>query len=166
MLSTEPKVAVPISQDLKLSSLPATNDGDIAKLVSGLVEESEQIIELTEMEKAYSTDVVSCFCRITSALNESYHLRVESISENDSSVSDAVLTPNGVVCVFRGNDLIASFSLESMACENLMEILRDVIPKVESLLKTRRQKIGHRVTTLEKLISEIRKVNAAGSSSA
>ncbi len=59
--------------------------------------------------------------------------------------------------------LVTSTPLESVKRDDLMSVLEETIPKAELLLKERRQKISQRVTTLEKAISEVRKVASSGS---
>ena len=131
---------------------------EITNVVRSILEESQQIAELTEMEKVYSAHVVTRFSEITSSLRESYHIKPESMAKNDSSVTDAVLTPNGMILIYHNNQLVTSTPLESIKCDDLLRILEETIPKAELFLKEKQQKIGQRVITLEKLVTEIRKI--------
>ena len=89
------------NNDEKASSKSrAQVEADVNALIRSLMEETQQISELLEMEKSYTTELTSQFKQIILGLNASYHIKPESISKNDSSISDAVLTPQGIVCVF------------------------------------------------------------------
>ena len=165
MQTGESKVPTVMTHDPKLTFLTGRNDGDMSTAIMGVLEESQQIMELLELEKEYSTEVAERFRKITMSLNESYHVKPESVLKYDSSVSDVILTAKGDVCVFRGSNSVTTFPLESMTCETLIRILEEVIPKAEDLLKDKQRKIGNRVTTLERLVGEIRKVIAASSTS-
>ena len=135
---------------------------DVSNSIRSLQEESQQISELIEMERSYATEVASQLKQIIMPLNASYHIRPESISKSDSSISDVVLTPQGLVCVFYNSGNVVSRPLESITSEVLIRILAEVIPDAKSLMNERRQKLSGRVMTLEKLSKEMRKVPTAG----
>ena len=132
------------------------NDRDVMNAVSGLLKESLQIIELMEMEKQYSDDVVSRFQDVIKQIDESSRIKHNSIA-NDHIFSDVVLTPRAAVRIFRGSELITSVPVESMMREPMVEILGDILPKVESLLKERSQNIVSKTTTFEKIVNKVRK---------
>jgi len=138
------------------------NETEISNSIKSLQEESQQISELAEMEKTYSLEVSNQLKQLIMPLNASYHIKPQSVSKNDSSISDAVLTPQGVVCVFYSSGTVVSRPLESIASEVLIKILSEVIPDVKALMYERRQKLSGRVMTLEKLSKEMRKVPTAG----
>ena len=149
------------SDDSKVSSKSMSKsqvDADINALIRSLMEETQQISELVEMEKSYTTELTSQFKQIILGLNASYHIKPESISKNDSSISDVVLTPQGVVCVFSHSGSVVSRNLEALQSEVLLRILMEVIPEVKVLLNERRQKLNGRVMSLERLSKELRKV--------
>lgn len=155
-----------LSSPLANSKLPLSSNQDemdITNAVRSILEESQQIAELTEMEKVYSVHVVRRFSEIALALKGSYHIKPESVAKSDSSVTDVVLTAKGEILIFHANKLVTSTPLESFRSDNLIKILEETIPKADLLLKERRQKIGQRVATLENVVSEIKKVTAAGS---
>lgn len=150
-------------QDSKVSMQGGMNETEITASIKSLQEETQQISELVEMERSYSAEVSNQLKQIILPLNSSYHIKPESISKNDSSISDAVLTPQGVVCVFYTSGNVVSRPLESIASEVLIRILSEVIPETKILMNERRQKLSGRVMMLEKLSKEMRKVPSAGS---
>ena len=152
-------------QDSKVSMQGGLNETEITSSIKSLQEETQQISELAEMERSYSADVSNQLKQIIMPLSSSYHIKPESISKNDSSISDAVLTPQGVVCVFYTSGNVVSRPLESITSEVLIRILSEVIPEAKILMNERRQKLSGRVMMLEKLSKEMRKVPTASSRS-
>ena len=162
-MATESKVEEAPRQDAKIAMQGSMNETEITASIKSLQEETQQISELVEMERSYSADVSNQLKQIILPLNSSYHIKPESISKNDSSISDAVLTPQGVVCVFYTSGNVVSRPLESITSEVLIRILSEVIPEAKILMNERRQKLSGRVMMLEKLSKEMRKVPNAGS---
>jgi hypothetical protein len=150
-------------QDSKVSIQGGLNETEITNSIRSLQEETQQISELVEMERSYAAEVSNQLKQIIMPLNSSYHIKPESISKNDSSISDAVLTPQGVVCVFYTSGNVVSRPLESITSEVLIRILSEVIPEAKILMNERRQKLSGRVMMLEKLSKEMRKVPTSGS---
>jgi len=138
------------------------NETEVSNSIKSLQEESQQISELAEMERSYSLEVTNQIKQIILPLNASYHIKPQSVSKNDSSISDVVLTPQGVVCVFYSSGTVVSRPLESITSEVIIRILSEVIPDAKALMNERRQKLSGRVMTLEKLSKEMRKVPSAG----
>jgi hypothetical protein len=136
------------------------SDIDINTAIKSLQEETQQIFELIEMERTYSTEVSTQLKQIINPLNLSYHIKPESISKTDSSISDVVLTPQGMVCVFNNTGSMISRPLESFQSDVLIKILLEVIPEIKVMLNDKRQKMSGRVMTLEKVAKELRKVPA------
>lgn len=161
-MATESKVEEAVRQDSKVSGQGSLTETEITNSIRSLQEESQQISELVEMERSYSAEVSNQLKQIIMPLNASYHIKPESISRNDSSISDAVLTPQGVVCVFYSSGNVVSRPLESITSEVLIKILSEVIPEAKILMNERRQKLSGRVMMLEKLSKEMRKVPSAG----
>jgi hypothetical protein len=161
-LATESKVEEPVLQDSKVSMQGNLTETEITNSIRSLQEESQQISELVEMEKSYSAEVTAQLKQIIMPLNASYHIKPESVSKNDSSISDVILTPQGVVCVFYSSGNVVSRPLESITSEVLIRILSEVIPEAKLLTNERRQKLSGRVMTLEKLSKEMRKVPNGG----
>jgi hypothetical protein len=161
-LATESKVEETARQDSKASMQGGLNETEITNSIRSLQEETQQISELVEMERSYSAEVSSQLKQIIMPLNASYHVKPESVSKNDSSISDVVLTPQGVVCVFYNSGNIVSRPIESITSEVLVKILSEVIPDVKVLMNERRQKLSGRVVTLEKISKEMRKIPGGG----
>jgi len=134
--------------------------GDINYAIRSLQEETQQIFELIEMERTYGSEVSSQLKQIIMPLNLSYHIKPESISKTDSSISDVVLTPQGMVCVFNNQGSMISRPLESFQSDVLIRILLEVIPEIKVMLNEKRQKMSGRVMTLERVAKELRKVPA------
>ena len=164
-MATESKVEEATRQDSKASMQGSLNETEITNSIKSLQEESQQISELVEMERSYSAEVTNQLKQIILPLNASYHIKPESVSKNDSSISDVILTPQGVVCVFYSSGNVVSRPLESITSEVLIRILSEVIPEAKVLTNDRRQKLSGRVMTLEKLSKEMRKIPNAGARS-
>ena len=112
------------------------------------------------MERTYGSEVSTQLKQIIMPLNLSYHIKPESISKTDSSISDVVLTPQGMVCVFNNQGSMISRPLESFQSDVLIRILLEVIPEIKVMLNEKRQKMSGRVMTLERVAKELRKVPA------
>jgi hypothetical protein len=136
------------------------NESDINFAIKSLQEETQQIFELIEMERTYGSEVSTQLKQIIMPLNLSYHIKPESISKTDSSISDVVLTPQGMVCVFNNQGSMISRPLESFQSDVLIRILLEVIPEIKVMLNEKRQKMSGRVMTLERVAKELRKVPA------
>lgn len=149
-------------EETKVKMQGSISETEVTNSIRSLQEESQQISELVEMERSYATEVASQLKQIIMPLNASYHIKPESISKSDSSISDVVLTPQGLVCVFYNSGNVVSRPLESITSEVLIRILSEVIPDAKALMNERRQKLSGRVMTLEKLSKEMRKVPTSG----
>jgi hypothetical protein len=136
------------------------NESDINLAIRSLQEETQQIFELIEMERTYGGEVSTQLKQIIMPLNLSYHIKPESISKTDSSISDVVLTPQGMICVFNNQGSMISRPLESFQSDVLIRILLEVIPEIKVMLNEKRQKMSGRVMTLERVAKELRKVPA------
>jgi hypothetical protein len=146
------------------SSLEAVERA-ITESIKSIQEEYQQVSELIEMEKSYTSEVATQLKQIIGPLGESYHLSPESVSRNDSSITDVVLTAQGVVCVFHNNGTVVARPLDSITSEVLVRVLGEAVPNIQALVSKRRQKLGDRVMSLEKLSKEMRKIPPIGSSS-
>ncbi len=138
----------------------ARSESDINFAIKSLQEETQQIFELIEMERTYGAEVSNQLKAIIMPLNLSYHIKPESISKTDSSISDVVLTPQGMICVFNNAGSMISRPLESFQSDVLIRILLEVIPEIKVMLNEKRQKMSGRVMTLERVAKELRKVPA------
>ena len=164
-MATESKVEETDRQDSKASMQGGLSETEITNSIKSLQEESQQISELVEMERSYSAEVTIQLKQIIMPLNASYHIKPDSVSRSDSSISDVILTPQGVVCVFYSSGNVVSRPLESITSEVLIKILSEVIPEAKRLTNERRQKLSGRVMTLEKLSKEMRKIPNANARS-
>jgi hypothetical protein len=133
-------------------------DSDIALSIKALAEESLQISELTEMEKTYAAEVISLLKAVIEPLNNTFHIKPTSLSKTDSSIQDVVLTPQSIVVVMHSTGTINSRPLESFSTEILMRIIAEVVPEAKRFLVEKRQKITGRVSSLEKIAREFRKL--------
>ena len=163
----ETKVESPTIEQSQPTIVPHKNpaqtsrsDMDINIAIKSLQEETQQIFELIEMERTYGAEVSTQLKNIINPLNLSYHIKPESLSKTDSSISDVVLTPQGMVCVFNNAGSMISRPLESFQSDVLIRILLEVIPEIKVMLNDKRQKMSGRVMTLEKVAKELRKVPA------
>jgi hypothetical protein len=148
------------SQQQSPSLQSGRSEADINFAIKSLQEETQQIFELIEMERTYGSEVSTQLKQIIMPLNLSYHIKPESISKTDSSISDVVLTPQGMVCVFNNQGSMISRPLESFQSDVLIRILLEVIPEIKVMLNEKRQKMSGRVMTLERVAKELRKVPA------
>jgi hypothetical protein len=166
---TETATSVETSQSVQAQAIHSSrnasaqggrSDLDINMAIKSLQEETQQIFELIEMERTYGAEVSNQLKGIIMPLNLSYHIKPESISKSDSSISDVVLTPQGMVCVFNNAGSMISRPLESFQSDVLIRILLEVIPEIKVMLNEKRQKMSGRVMTLERVAKELRKVPA------
>ena len=145
-----------LAQNASMQS--GVNDQDVSALAKSLQEETLQISELIEMERSYASEVATQLKQIVLPLNLSYHIKPDTISKNDASITDAILTPQGIVCVFSSAGTVITKPVESFQSEVIMRILKEVIPEAKALMNEKRQKLSGRVVALEKISKELRKM--------
>jgi len=136
-------------------------DSSIALSIRTLHEEAMQLSELQEMEKNYSIEVSSLLKLIIEPLNASYHVKPTVVSSRDSSLSDVVVTPQGIVNFIHSQGIMNAKPLETLPSEVLVRILGEVIPQIKQILIEKRQKVSVRVGTLEKISREFKKIAPA-----
>ena len=112
------------------------------------------------MERTYASEVATQLKQIILPLNLSYHIKPDTISKNDASITDAILTPQGIVCVFSSAGTVITKPVETFQSEVIMRILKEVIPEAKALMNEKRQKLSGRVVALEKISKELRKMPA------
>ena len=152
---TDPKLSASAS-----SMQNTEKDQDVSLLAKSLQEETLQISELIEMERNYSSEIALQLKQIIQPLNLSYHIKPDTISKTDASITDAILTPQGIVCVFSNAGTVITKPVESFQSEVIMRILKEVIPEAKALMNEKRQKLSGRVVALEKVSKELRKMPA------
>jgi|GEM_PF-2433068 hypothetical protein len=133
-------------------------DSAIALSIRTLQEESLQIAELSEMEKSYAAEVSALLRQLIEPLNTAYHIKPASVSNRDASLSDVVLTPQGMLFFMHNHGTINSKTLESLPSEVLVKVLAEVVPQIKKVMIDKRQKIAARVATLEKIGREFKKI--------
>lgn len=121
-------------------------------------EESLQISELTEMEKAYAAETISFVKQLIEPLGTSFHIKPSTILKSDSTLQDVVLTPQGVIFLMFSSGVITSRPLENVQTETLVKILTEILPELNTILGEKRQRIAMRVGILERMAREFRKV--------
>lgn len=130
---------------------------DILSSIGLLREETAQIGELSELERQYAAETIAYLKRLIEPLNTSFHIDPRSVMKGDASVTDIVLTPQGTVCLVRKENVVSK-PIESLQTETLVNIIQQVIPEVKNHIASKRQKMTSRVTMLEKVTKELRKV--------
>jgi hypothetical protein len=133
-------------------------DSAIALSIRTLQEESLQISELSEMERNYAAEVSSLLRQLIEPLNVAYHIKPGSVSNRDATLSDVVLTPQGMLFFMHNHGTINSKTLENLPSEVLVKILAEVVPQIKKVMIDKRQKISARVATLEKIGREFKKI--------
>src|SRR5271157_2824672 len=82
-----------------------TPDDSVLNLIKGLREESQQISDLKDIERAHVGNVVSNLRRLIEPLGKSYQIVPSSLRRIDKNVSGIILTPQGILCLFYSNGL-------------------------------------------------------------
>jgi hypothetical protein len=132
-------------------------ESDIDSSIKTLQEESHQMVELIEIEKTYSAEVVSQFKRIIETLGISYNVS-EAWNTRSDNIEKVVLTPQGIVCVIYTNGTMQSKPLETIRSDILLKILSIAIPEAKKCLVEKRQITGLRASLLERVARELGKV--------
>ncbi|MDG6998586.1 MAG: hypothetical protein JRN15_05670 [Nitrososphaerota archaeon] len=133
-------------------------ESEIGPSIKALQEESLQISELSEMERNYVIEVISYIKQLIEPVGVSFHIKPASVAKSDSSLSDVVLTPQGMVCLMYNSGLVSTRTLESLQTETLVRILVEVLPELSAIFSEKREKLSVRVGMLEKMAREFRKV--------
>jgi hypothetical protein len=157
-LSAESDEQKETSADSEIQQPSEQKDSAIALSIRTLQEESLQISELSEMERNYAAEVSSLLRQLIEPLNTAYHIKPGSVSNRDATLTDVVLTPQGMLFFMHNHGTINSKTLENLPSEVLVKILAEVVPQVKKVMIDKRQKISARVATLEKIGREFKKI--------
>jgi hypothetical protein len=137
---------------------------DFDSAIKVLQEESRQMVELVEIEKAYAAESVVQLKRIIEPLGVSFNVRDAWNTSKGESVDKAVLTPEGMVCVIYTNGTVQTKPLERIRSDALLKIMSIAIPEVKQCLVERRQITSLRAGVLERIAKELGKVSSESDS--
>ena len=139
---------------------PVTAPEDsVLNLIKGLREESQQIVDLKEIERLEVTNVVSNLRRLIEPIAKSYQIVPSSLHRIDKNVTGVILTPQGTLCLFYTNGLIVTKSLDNLSSESLVKVLDQVLPEVKKHFAEQRRRIAMRTTLLERVAGELKVVS-------
>lgn len=132
----------------------ALTDEDV-NAIRALLERSREVMNLVELDRRYSAELIGKFKKIAGRLKESYHIRPQSIFDGSTPISDIVLTPDAILSFYRDSESFVSKPLESMTSEVLIKVLTDIIPTIESIAGEKIQ-IRPKQTKFQRLAREIK----------
>lgn len=141
--------------DSKSPNLAALTEAE-ADSIRALLDQFRQLLELIDMERKYSAELISTFKEIAGHFKKSYHIRPALLFESRVPISDITLSADAVLSFSCDRKHAVSKPLESMNCDVLIKILDEVVPTMESLTN---EKISGqpKQTTLHRLTSEIKR---------
>ncbi len=130
-------------------------EGGPVNALRDIQEEFLQIAELTSMEKNYAKELSNCLRQVTSVLKFSVPISTEVFP---MPVKQAALSSEGNVLVTQENGPTSSKPLEEFDSETAVKIIGDALPKLRVAASNYRKKIASRVTLLEEVMPELRRL--------
>jgi len=126
--------------------------------INSFREECLQITELLKLEELYSREVIKQFRDIMMPLNISIPLTGATIPRNDLLISDAVLNSDGMVCVLNEGKVLYRIPLDEFQIETVLGIIDKVLPQLKNLATSSQEKTSERLSSIEKISKELRKI--------
>ncbi|MHB2035509.1 MAG: hypothetical protein ACYCPW_02050 [Nitrososphaerales archaeon] len=126
--------------------------------IDSMRQECLQIAELLKLEGHYLREVINQFKQIIMPLNVSLPLNRATLPRNDFSISDAVLTSEGIVCALSEGKVLYRIPLDEFQTETVLRIIEKALPQVRSLINDSQEKPSERLSSIEKISKELRKI--------
>ncbi len=131
----------------------------VTTVIRSLAEEGHQTSDLLELERNYSAEVIGQFKEIMKSVDASFHVNNGIGSGNFSPSSEQILTSEGVVCLLdTKGKVITRRPLEELQIDTVLSIIGEVLPEVDNRLQ---KKQGERLSTIEKIIKDLKKIVGA-----
>jgi hypothetical protein len=131
----------------------------VCAAINSLGEECGQINELAKLEEYYSREIIDQLKQIMMPGKASFTINLAAISTSDSSVTDAVLTSEGIVCLQNHvGKVLLRRPLREFQGETFLNIVDDILLEVKNIVYTSQEKPSERLSTIEKISRELRKI--------
>jgi len=145
-----------------ISTIIESDSEDIAAVcaaINSLEEECGQINELAKLEAYYSREIIDQLKQIMTPGKTSFPINLVAISTSDSSVADAVLTSEGIICLRNGaGKVLLRKPLKEFASETFLKIVEEILPEVKNVVNNAQEKSSERLSTIERISRELRKI--------
>ena len=161
--NTSDTVLLSVESQLESQAISEIDDSaDIEAVcseINSLREESQQITELLKLEEYYSREVIEELKQIMRPGKSQIPINSATISTGDSSVSGAILTSEGIVCLLndRGKVLLRR-PLGEFQDETFLNIIDEILPEVKNLVIASQEKSSEGLSTIERISRELRKI--------
>ncbi len=129
-------------------------------LLSSLKEELIQISELSQLEKAKTAEVVSGLRSLIKPFNTTIHMSPVALNIKDDTVSEVVLTAEGIVCLILENGDVMTKRFEQIPSETLLKIIFVLLPQIRSIIAKKKQNAALRASWMQKLALEMKRTTA------
>lgn len=131
----------------------------VTMAISSIAEEGQETKDLMEMERNYSTEVITQLKEIIKPLNATFQITLGSVSKNYPSVSTGVLTSEGLVCLLDAKGaVLARRPLEEFPIETILYIVSDILPDVNNHVAHFQERPTERLSAIERITKELKKI--------
>jgi hypothetical protein len=131
----------------------------VCATINSLGEDCGQINELAKLEEYYSREIIDQLKQIMTPGKTSFTINLAAISTSDSSVTDAVLTPEGIICLRNGaGRVLLRRPLREFQGETFLNIVDDILPEVKNIVNASKEKPSEKLSTIEKISRELRRI--------
>jgi hypothetical protein len=127
--------------------------------INSLSEECGQFNELLKLEEFYSREAMDQLKLVMTPRKARFHINPATVARDVSSITDAVLTSDGVVCLLDKNgEVVHGRPLREFQSGTFLKILDEILPEVQNLVKDLQGRTHERVSSIERIAKELRKI--------
>jgi hypothetical protein len=149
-------------QQSSFPDLSPDPEAEISRSLKLIQEESLQISELATIERNYTQELCSMVRNVLEPLHKSIQISPDLLStEKGVKVNAAVLTAESLVVVTQADGMVSSKPLESYPTDVVIQVVTEAIPRLGDAMQIHRQRLSGRVSLLERLTREFRKLSSA-----
>jgi hypothetical protein len=156
--SGKPQAAV---QEQEVQDFSADPEAEISRSLKLIQEESLQISELATIERNYTQELCAMVRNVLEPMHKSIQISPDLLSTNGVKVNAAVLTAESLVVVTQADGMVSSKPLETYPTDTVIQVITEDIPRLGDAMQIHRQRLSGRVSLLERLTREFRKLSSA-----
>ncbi len=156
----------PTETGAKRGSSSQTPFEELLSSLKKLQDNVGQICELASEERRLSAAFFESFLKLMQPIAEAIPISVRALPEGMQDAEQAVLNPNGLLMVLRKSGSLESRDLKKEEHRDLLiTVMKDAVPKLDSLTTTYRKKVEERIGFLSVLTREFQRIAKAFSAS-
>lgn len=159
--TAQSQVVVPHSSmpEIRKEQPSETTLQSILESLRKIQENAGQISELGAEEKRLISEFFSALLKVTLPLTKTIPVSVDALLQDFGEVSQASLDCSGCLLILRKDGNIESINItKERHIDSLGKIVNDVLPKIEKLVASYRERIETRINLLSSVTRELQKV--------